>query len=113
LVVQDWLWRLGYRLGFRAARLWWRLRRPAHDGAVVAVWWDGRVLAVQQSYRKNPSWPGGGIRRGEEAREARLVAPVDPGRRARHGEAAEPGGPRRLRDPRPEQQRVGGPERAP
>ncbi len=66
----DRLWRLAYRLGFRAARLWWRLRRPAHDGAVVAVWLGGRVLAVQQSYRANPSWSGGGIRRGEEPREA-------------------------------------------
>ena len=70
MVALDWPWRLAYRLGFRAARLWWRLRRPAHDGAVVAVWWDGRILAVQQSYRANLSWPGGGIGRGEEPREA-------------------------------------------
>ncbi len=68
--IMDRFWRLAYRLGFRAARLWWRLRRPDHDGAVVAVWWSGRVLAVQQSYRSNLSWPGGGIRRGEEPREA-------------------------------------------
>jgi len=66
----DRFWRLAYRVGFRAARLWWRLRRPAYDGAAVAVWWGGRVLAVQPSYRANPSWPGGGIRRGEEPREA-------------------------------------------
>jgi 8-oxo-dGTP pyrophosphatase MutT (NUDIX family) len=68
--IMDRFWRLAYRLGFRAARLWWRLRRPHHDGAVVAVWWDGRVLAVQQSYRSNLSWPGGGIRGGEAPREA-------------------------------------------
>ena len=36
----------------------------------MAVWCDGRVLVVQQSYRANLSWPGGGIRRGEEPREA-------------------------------------------
>ncbi len=69
-MVVDWPWRLAYRVGFRLARVWWRLRRPDHDGAMVAVWVDGRVLAVQQSYRTNPSWPGGGIRRGEEPREA-------------------------------------------
>ena len=68
--IVDRFWRLAYRVGFRAARQWWRVRRPAHDGAVVAVWVDGRVLAVQQSYRTNPSWPGGGIRRGEAPREA-------------------------------------------
>jgi 8-oxo-dGTP diphosphatase len=68
--IMDRFWRLAYRLGFRAARLWWRLRRPDHNGAVVAVWLDGRILAVQQSYRANLSWPGGGIRRGEQPREA-------------------------------------------
>ena len=34
------------------------------------MWFGGRILVVQQSYRSNPSWPGGGIRRGEEPREA-------------------------------------------
>ena len=68
--MMDRFWRVAYRVGFRAARLWWRLRRPSHDGAMVAVWLDGRILAVQQSYRSNLSWPGGGIRRGEEPREA-------------------------------------------
>ena len=68
--TMDHLWRLAYRLGFRAARLWWRLTRPAHDGAVVAIWLGGRILAVQQSYRSNLSWPGGGISRGEHPREA-------------------------------------------
>ena len=29
-----------------------------------------RVLVVRQSYRTHPFWPGGGIRRGEEPREA-------------------------------------------
>ena len=43
---------------------------PPHDGAVMAVWCGGRILVVQQSYRSNPSWPGGGIRRGEEPRAA-------------------------------------------
>ena len=68
--IMDRFWRLAYRVGFRAARLWWRLRRPDHDGAMVSVWLDGRILAVQQSYHSNLSWPGGGIRRGEEPREA-------------------------------------------
>jgi 8-oxo-dGTP diphosphatase len=68
--MMDLLWRLAYRIGFRAARLWWRLRRPDHDGAVVAVWFGGRILAIRQSYRSNLFWPGGGIRRGEEPRDA-------------------------------------------
>jgi 8-oxo-dGTP diphosphatase len=68
--MMDRFWRLTYRVGFRAARVWWRLSRPAHDGAVVAVWLGKRILVAQQSYRRNLSWPGGGIRRGEEPREA-------------------------------------------
>jgi 8-oxo-dGTP diphosphatase len=68
--MSEWAWRWAYRLAFEAARLWWRLRRPEHHGAVVAVWLGGRVLIVRQSYRSNPSWPGGGIRRGEDPREA-------------------------------------------
>jgi hypothetical protein len=46
------------------------VRRPDHEGAVVAVWPDGRILAVQRSYRANPSGPGGGMRRGEVPRQA-------------------------------------------
>ena len=64
----DRLWRLAHRLGFRAVRLWWRLPRPVHDGAVVAVWLGGGVLAVQQSSRTHSVWPGGAIRRGEAPR---------------------------------------------
>ena len=66
----DRLWRLAYRLGFRAARLWRRLRRPAHARAVVAGWLDGSGRLGPQSNRTHPFWPGGGIRRGEEPREA-------------------------------------------
>ena len=68
--LTDRFWRTAYRVAFRAARLWWRLRRPAHDGAVAAVWLRGRVLTIRQSYRSNSCWPGGGIRGGEEPREA-------------------------------------------
>jgi 8-oxo-dGTP diphosphatase len=54
-----------YAVGFRAARLWWRVRRPAHDGALVALWCGGRVLMVRSSYRPVLSFPGGGVERGE------------------------------------------------
>ena len=66
----DRCWRVAYWIGFRLLRLWWRIRRPDHHGAVVAIWLDGRILMVRQSYRANLSWPGGGIRRGEDPRDA-------------------------------------------
>jgi 8-oxo-dGTP diphosphatase len=66
----DRVWRLGLRVGFRALRVWWRLTRPYHEGALVAVWYCGRVLVVRQSYRKTWTFPGGGIEPGEDALDA-------------------------------------------
>jgi 8-oxo-dGTP diphosphatase len=60
-------YRLAYRLAFRALRVGWFLRRPAHRGAIVAVWHAGRVLVVRPSYRRTLDLPGGGIARGEAA----------------------------------------------
>jgi 8-oxo-dGTP diphosphatase len=68
--VVDRCWRVAYWIGFRLVRVWWWLRRPNHHGALVAIWVGGRVLTVRQSYRANLSWPGGGIRRGEDPRDA-------------------------------------------
>lgn len=61
-----------YWLGFRAARLIWYLIRPAHRGAMVAVWVDDRVLVLRQSYRSHLNFPGGGIGRNETAADAAL-----------------------------------------
>jgi 8-oxo-dGTP diphosphatase len=58
-------YRLVYRLGFVAARGWWFLRRPRHEGVLVAIWVGDRVLVVRQSYRKTLCFPGGGVNRGE------------------------------------------------
>ena len=66
----DAAFRLAYRLGFRALRLWWFLRRPSHRGAVVAVWHEGRVLMLRQSYRRTLDFPGGGLARDEAPRAA-------------------------------------------
>ena len=65
-ILADSGYRLLFRAGYGPARLWWRLRRPHHIGALVAVWAaHDRLLVVRQSYR--PAWtlPGGGVRRGE------------------------------------------------
>jgi len=68
--VIDRCWRVAYWIGFRLIRLWRRLRHPDHHGALVAIWHNGRILTVRQSYRANPGWPGGGIGRGEDPRDA-------------------------------------------
>ena len=62
---RDRAWRVAFRAGLVLARAWWRLRRPPHRAAMVAVWREGEVLLLRQSYRAQPCWPGGGVRRGE------------------------------------------------
>jgi 8-oxo-dGTP diphosphatase len=57
--------RLFYRAAYLAARVWWFVRRPQTNGALVALWCDGRLLLVRTSYRPMYSLPGGFMKRGE------------------------------------------------
>jgi 8-oxo-dGTP pyrophosphatase MutT (NUDIX family) len=61
----DLAWRTAFRLAFPLVRLWWRLARPRHEGALVAVYVGPSLLLVRSSYRDGWHLPGGGIRRGE------------------------------------------------
>jgi 8-oxo-dGTP diphosphatase len=63
--VLDLAWRTIFRLGFPVARLWWRLRRPRHQGALVAIYSGPALLLVRPSYRGEWTLPGGSLRRGE------------------------------------------------
>ena len=61
----DAAWRTAFRLGFPLALLWWRLWRPRHEGAIVAVYVGRALLLVRASYRVAWGFPGGGVKRGE------------------------------------------------
>ena len=61
----DSVWRMVLRVGFPLARAWWHLRRPRHDGALVAIYVGRMLLLVKSSYRAEWSFPGGSIRTGE------------------------------------------------
>jgi 8-oxo-dGTP diphosphatase len=63
--MADAVWRVGYRLAYFVLRLWWFLRRPPHRGAVVAVWCQGSLLVVRQSYRWGLNLPGGSVAKRE------------------------------------------------
>jgi 8-oxo-dGTP diphosphatase len=77
--------RFGYRLAYRLLIVHGFFVRPHHDGALVALWYEGRILLVRSSYRRGWSLPGGGLHRGEtplaaalrEAREE-LALDLDP-----------------------------------
>lgn len=58
----DALWRIALRLGFRLARAWWHLRRPRHEGALVAIYVGPALLLVKSSYRAEWGFPGGSMR---------------------------------------------------
>lgn len=68
----DALWRSAYRIAFRLQKLWWRVRRPRLTGAYVAVWREGRVLCIRNSYRRLLSLPAGGLARGERPIDAAI-----------------------------------------
>ena len=57
-------------IAYRVLRVWWFVRQPHHDGAVIAVWLGDRILMVRHSYRNCLSWPGGGIKSGEQPADA-------------------------------------------
>ena len=61
----DSIWRVALRAGFRLARLWWHLRRPRHEGALVAIYIGQSLLLVKSSYRTEWGLPGGSIHAGE------------------------------------------------
>ena len=61
----DSVWRMALRLGFRLARAWWYLRRPRHEGALVAIYVGRALLLVKSSYRDEWNFPGGSLQPGE------------------------------------------------
>ena len=63
--IRNAAWRTAYRIGFPLARIWWRVRRQRHEGALVAVHVGPALLLVRSSYRIAWNFPGGTIRRGE------------------------------------------------
>ena len=61
----DAAWRTVFRYGYPLARIWWRVRRPRHEAALVAIHVGHALLLVRSSYRVAWNFPGGSVRRGE------------------------------------------------
>jgi ADP-ribose pyrophosphatase YjhB (NUDIX family) len=68
--VIDWIVQLGLKGAYRLMQAYWAVRRPSTHGALVAVWHDGRVLLVRNSYHRYYAFPGGYVRWSETSRQA-------------------------------------------
>ncbi|WP_035992016.1 NUDIX domain-containing protein [Paraburkholderia caribensis] len=64
-MIIDFVWRMALRLGYRFARVWWQIRRPPHEGALVAIYVGQALLLVKSSYRAEWNFPGGSVEPGE------------------------------------------------
>lgn len=66
----DRVYQLGYVVAYRLMRTYWRVKHPITHGAVVAIWNQGEVLLVRNSYVPFYTAPGGYVDRHEDGRQA-------------------------------------------
>ena len=62
--------RFFYRWAYRAVKLWFYFTRPTISGVYVAVWHEGRLLVIRNSYKASYTIPCGRIKRGENTAHA-------------------------------------------
>ena len=68
----DPVYRTAYRCAYKMMRMYWSVRNPLTHGALVAIWHDGRIVTVRNSYVRYVSLPGGYVGKGESFRDAAL-----------------------------------------
>jgi 8-oxo-dGTP diphosphatase len=68
--LPDYGFQLAFKVAHRLLRGFWLVRRPYTRGALVALWNDGDLLIVKNSYRRHYTLPGGYIRSDETPSEA-------------------------------------------
>jgi 8-oxo-dGTP pyrophosphatase MutT (NUDIX family) len=68
--LENFVWRMIYRLAFPLLRVWWWVRRSRHEGALVATYVGDQVLLLRASYRRSWNFPGGGILPAEAPEQA-------------------------------------------
>jgi 8-oxo-dGTP pyrophosphatase MutT (NUDIX family) len=69
-MVYKFIWRTALRFAYRLARVWWRVRRKPHEGALVVIRVGAAIVLVRASYRRRWNFPGGGIKSGETPEDA-------------------------------------------
>lgn len=66
----DDLYQAAYKGAYKMMRVYWAVRRPETHGALVAIWHDGKILLVRNSYLAYYGLPGGYVRPGETGKQA-------------------------------------------
>ena len=61
---------LAYTVAYRLMRVYWKATQAHTHGALVALWHDGRILLIRNSYHDYYSLPGGYVHSGESGRRA-------------------------------------------
>jgi 8-oxo-dGTP diphosphatase len=91
----DLAYQVAFKVAHRMLRAYWSLTRPLKGGTLVAIWNDGEILLVKNTYRKQYTLPGGYPRPGETpaqtgtrelAEECRVVVSPDQVREVYRGE---------------------------
>ena len=71
--MRDWIdrgWRAAFVVAYAVLRAYWFVVRPRTRGVLVALWVQGSLLVIRNSYRSKLSLPGGAVDRGEEVADA-------------------------------------------
>jgi 8-oxo-dGTP diphosphatase len=68
----DGLFRFVYRCAYQLMRLYWALLQPPTHGSLVAIWVNGRLLLIRNSYVRYFSLPGGYVGSHESSLDAAL-----------------------------------------
>lgn len=61
---------MAYRAAYQLMRLYWRITRPTTRGALVAIWNNGELLLIRNSYLRYYCVPGGYIQSSESPLQA-------------------------------------------
>jgi ADP-ribose pyrophosphatase YjhB (NUDIX family) len=66
----DRSFQLAYVVAYQLMRVYWGFRRPHTHGALVAMFHEGKILLIRNSYVRYYSLPGGYVRGRETSRQA-------------------------------------------
>jgi 8-oxo-dGTP diphosphatase len=70
--IVDRGFQLAYKCAYQLMRAYWAVRKPKTHGALVALWNEGQVLLVRNSYVRYYSLPGGYVKSHEQGRQAAI-----------------------------------------